>query len=146
MIREATNRDIKELIFIDSHCFNEGDQFSYSQFWHGIHRSLKPLYVFCCHDTNIPVGYIYYIVAGNDLRIYSLAVLPNYQKKGIGTALLNHPFRYHAKGIRLECRYDNQSLISFYEKHGYKAISVKHNYYSDGMDAVYMRRALDVTR
>ncbi|MED4224647.1 GNAT family N-acetyltransferase [Neobacillus cucumis] len=57
---------------------------------------------------------------GGHQSVLGLAVSPDYQKKGIASALLAHLEKVakekHRKTITLTC---NQNLILFYEKHGF---------------------------
>ena len=40
--------------------------------------------------------------------------------------------------ISLEVRVTNEPAIKFYEKIGFKKITIKEHYYDDGEDAIYM--------
>jgi ribosomal protein S18 acetylase RimI-like enzyme len=60
-------------------------------------------------------------------RIPHLAVLPEYQGKGIGKALLNHALRFlktsGAKMMRIEATATNKKALELYVKTGFKEVS-----------------------
>ncbi len=67
------------------------------------------------------------IVAGYDGHrgwLYSLCVASKHQKKGVGTALVEHAeaalIRLGCVKINLQIVSDNAEVVSFYEKRGYK--------------------------
>ncbi|MFP3220001.1 MAG: ribosomal protein S18-alanine N-acetyltransferase [Candidatus Marsarchaeota archaeon] len=75
-------------------------------------------------------------------HIISLAVLPQYRRRGIGTALMRKAHEgareYGATEIYLEVRVNNQEAIALYKKLSYEIKDVNTNYYSDGEDAYIM--------
>jgi ribosomal protein S18 acetylase RimI-like enzyme len=67
------------------------------------------------------------ILAGYDGHrgwLYSLCVATKYQKKGVGTVLVEHAeaalIRLGCVKINLQIVSDNAEVVSFYEKRGYK--------------------------
>lgn len=58
---------------------------------------------------------------GGYISVLGLVVAPNYQGQGIAGRLLNYfetlAKNHHRHGVTLTCR---ESLISFYEKYGYR--------------------------
>lgn len=79
-------------------------------------------------------------------RLYSIAVHPKAQGKGVGTILLDHAVRVSkekkAKRIVLEVRKDNTSVIKKYEKQGYRIYKTLPAYYEDKCDGLKMELKL----
>lgn len=79
-------------------------------------------------------------------HIVSVAVLPPYRRKGVGTALITKAMdgmRLHnAKQCFLEVRMTNTEAVSLYKKLGFDVTRTIHGYYADGEDAYVMSREL----
>ncbi|MEM0362707.1 MAG: ribosomal protein S18-alanine N-acetyltransferase [Sulfolobaceae archaeon] len=80
-------------------------------------------------------------------HVVSIAVLEEYRRKGIATALLEASMKsmkndYKAEEVYLEVRVSNYNAINLYEKLGFKKIKVLRSYYADGEDAYLMARPL----
>lgn len=79
-----------------------------------------------------------------EAHITNLAVLPNYQGRGLGEFLMRtllYKARYmNMKEITLEVRINNSSAQKLYKKLGFQQYNIKHNYYSSSNeDALDMR-------
>jgi ribosomal protein S18 acetylase RimI-like enzyme len=74
--------------------------------------------------------------------IATVAVLPEYRRKGIGRALL-HACEAQLKTprLRLSVRTTNHSAITLYEQEGYRAVDVWKAYYNDGENAIVMEKS-----
>ncbi|MEM2098414.1 MAG: N-acetyltransferase [Candidatus Bathyarchaeia archaeon] len=79
-------------------------------------------------------------------HVVSIAVLPQYRRKGVAQALLNAAFDgmryYKAKLCYLEVRVTNFIGISLYKKLGFEVSKTISGYYSDGEDAYVMTKNL----
>ncbi|AFZ71038.1 ribosomal-protein-alanine acetyltransferase [Caldisphaera lagunensis DSM 15908] len=80
-------------------------------------------------------------------HVISIAVLPEYRKKGIGTALLKEAIsrmkdNYNAESVYLEVRVSNNDAISLYKKMGFEEVRIIKEYYRDGEDAYVMVKIL----
>jgi ribosomal-protein-alanine N-acetyltransferase len=79
-------------------------------------------------------------------HIVSVAVLPQYRRKGIGQALIMKAMdgmrTYNAKQCFLEVRVTNTPAINLYKKLGFEITRTINGYYSDGEDAYVMSRKL----
>lgn len=75
-------------------------------------------------------------------HIISLAVLPQYRKQGIGSALMRKALEgakeYGATESYLEVRVTNVEAINLYKRLSYEVKGVNADYYSDGEDAYVM--------
>ena len=94
------------------------------------------------------VGYVDYWITFESATICQIAVHPNYQRNAIGSKLLEEVLKdcYANKvlNITLEVRESNLKGINFYTKHGFNQVLVKPNYYSNGENAIYMLRGVEL--
>jgi len=101
-------------------------------------------YIMCRIETGLPdFGLLGITRRGH---VISIAVLPEYQRKGIGQALLQEAMSrmrtYKAKECYLEVRASNTPAINMYKKLGFETSRTVHGYYADGEDAAVMSRKL----
>jgi ribosomal-protein-alanine N-acetyltransferase len=79
-------------------------------------------------------------------HVVSVAVLPQYRRKGIGQALIAEAMDgmrvYNAKQCFLEVRVTNTPAIDLYKKLGFQVTRTIHGYYADGENAYVMSRKL----
>jgi ribosomal-protein-alanine N-acetyltransferase len=79
-------------------------------------------------------------------HVVSVAVLPQYRRKGIGEALITEALKgmrlYNAKQCFLEVRVTNAPAVDLYKKLGFQVTRTVHGYYADGEDAYVMSREL----
>ena len=111
---------------------NSDDPWSQDQFTTSIENSKNLCY--CLSLDGKTIGYLIALLAGDTADILNIGIDYDFQRKGYGTALLNHLIeelrkRYIAE-IFLEVRAGNKSAIQFYKKQGFKEISVRKNYYT----------------
>ena len=90
---------------------------------------------FLCEDNNENViGFVIYVAVEQEAHLLNIAVDNNYQRKGIGSILINHlKKQVQAMGINLitlEVRVSNTNAISFYKKHNFIKDAIRANYYS----------------
>lgn len=92
-----------------------------------------------------------YCVASTDqssAHLITIAVLPNQRRIGIGIdlmeTLMKHLIGRGIVEIWLELKLENKEALGLYTKLGFTKVSVVPNYYSDGSDALRMRKAMGV--
>ncbi|MFB6317780.1 GNAT family N-acetyltransferase [Saccharicrinis sp. FJH54] len=82
------------------------------------------------------------------LRLYSIAVLPQYRSLQLGKKLMAYCFEraeiLQLEKVSLEAMAANKSLISWYEQFGFKITGILPDYYAEGYDAVKMIYRLPV--
>lgn len=88
-------------------------------------------------------GYIVARETAGELHINNVAVRPEYRRRGIGGALLGRVLdearRRKVNAAFLEVRSANRAAQALYEKHGFKAIARRADYYAEPReDAVVM--------
>lgn len=138
LIRKFEPQDFPRVIEIERKVFNEHDPFFYMQFYETCSEG------FIVAQLN---GFIVGFVVGFKSsevtgRIFSLAVHPEYQNRGIGSALLTaiiDVFRgMGVSEIMLEVRVGNVKAKRFYERHGFYTTGIMEKYYNDGENAYMM--------
>jgi ribosomal-protein-alanine N-acetyltransferase len=154
-IREATISDLDQIITINRLTLPE----NYPYYFFLDHLREYNLAFFVADINGKVVGYVMpRIELGfSNLRslpvlvrkghIVSIAVLSEYRRRGIATALLTASMRamkdyYRAEEVYLEVRVSNIPAINLYRKLGFKEAKVLKYYYADGEDAYLMARAL----
>lgn len=96
------------------------------------------------HD-GVPVGHAMAQRDGAEIILYSLYVHPEWQRKGIGSALLDAVIAGHpkAKAIRLEVLKDNAAAIAWYQTKGFESYGETGNATGTaGVASVYMDKKL----
>lgn len=94
------------------------------------------------------VGYVGAMFVLDEGYISNVAVAPQYRKQGVGDALISAMV---SRGrelllsfLTLEVRESNAPAVALYEKHGFKAVGRRKNYYEKPTeDAILMTRMLD---
>lgn len=94
------------------------------------------------------VGFSDYWQTFDSATICQIAVHPGIRRRQLGSALMdeiiNDCYAKRVQNLTLEVRKSNQIAINFYKKHGFKETLVKEKYYSNGEDAIYMMRGVDI--
>lgn len=93
------------------------------------------------------VGFANYWRVADELQLMNIAVDPERQRRGYGTALLHDVMRVaRAEGmtaISLEVRRTNGPALRLYERHGFQHVGIRPHYYSDNReDALVLRLSL----
>ena len=143
IVRKAQQADIPAILEIEWECFRE-DSFSKEQFAYLISRSKGTFYVMM--EADRVIAYVSLLFHGGTryLRIYSIAVHPDFRGKKVGQLLIDQiaviAQKQGLKRITLEVNVSNSPAIHLYEKNGFKCTSIKENYYHNGTSAYYMQR------
>jgi ribosomal-protein-alanine N-acetyltransferase len=102
---------------------------------------LKNCDVYIAYQKNQAIGFIGYKKKLDSAEIMSLAVIPEYQNKGIGKMLLNHVLGLlDGKKVYLVTHPKNTPAIIVYLKLGFEIYGLKENYYGDGQPRLLLRR------
>ena len=144
-LRQAKVGDIPAILEIEQECFQE-DSFSREQFVYLICRSKGTFYVVVEQERMIAYVSLLFHVGTRYLRIYSIAVHPDFRGKGLGQALMDQTIRTanecKAAKITLEVKVTNAAAIALYMKNGFIPAGIKPCYYHDGSNAIYMQRLI----
>jgi glutathione synthase/RimK-type ligase-like ATP-grasp enzyme/ribosomal protein S18 acetylase RimI-like enzyme len=97
-----------------------------------------------------PAGSAILYLYAKTLRIFSIAVLPEMQGKGIGKYLLDYAINFARSGkiarITLEVRKNDLKVYQFYERSGFKFTEELPDYYAAGEDGIRMVLRIDETQ
>lgn len=92
------------------------------------------------------VGYAQADIHGSMGVLEDIAVVPNYQRRGIGKLLLENVLEaLKNKGVKLvqaEVHYNCASAIPFYYKHGFRITGFVQDFFGIGHDAIILKLVL----
>ena len=134
IVRKAQQADIPAILEIEWECFRE-DSFSKGIFY-------------VMMEADRVIAYVSLLFHGGTryLRIYSIAVHPDYRGRELGQVLMDQTIQTagecKAAKITLEVKVTNTSAIGLYMKNGFIPVGIKPCYYHDGSDAIYMQRLI----
>ena len=143
--KTADLSDVDRLFELEQICFGP-EAFSKSQFNYLITKAKA--HVALLLESQKLAGYLILLFRKNSLqlRIYSVAVSPLKQEKGLGKQLLNYAEQVaianDKKNLTLEVNEHNQPAISLYLKSEFKITGTKSGYYHDGSTALLMKKKL----
>ena len=136
MIRAFTLSDLNRLLEVERHSFPKS-AYDASTFiaLHYLHPETFLVHV----DPSDPGGGLSgYIVFSPDGHVISMAVLPEFRRRGIGRDLLQKAMAYPGiKTVRVEVRRSNRGAQAFYLKTGFRMTGRIPGYYEDE-DALVM--------
>jgi ribosomal-protein-alanine N-acetyltransferase len=102
-----------------------------------------------CLEDGAMVGYAIIMVVLEEVHLLNISVLPERQRQGIGSALLQHLFAEgragRAQRMFLEVRVSNASGLALYRHFGFAVVGQRRGYYpaAEGReDAIVMARDL----
>jgi [ribosomal protein S18]-alanine N-acetyltransferase len=94
-------------------------------------------------DQRVIVGYAVVDEWTDQQHLVSIAVLPDYRRKGVGQALFNGLVERLREGkLILELRRSNIEALNFYLKNGFNRTGIADSYYTDGEDAIQMEKQI----
>jgi len=152
-LRKFTQNDLRSVVHINSVCLPE----NYTDYFFIDLYQKFPETFFVAEENGEVAGYIMCRVelglsnfgfSGviKKGHIVSVAVLPQYRRKGIGQALITEAMEgmrlHNAKQCFLEVRTTNTPAIDLYKKLGFQVTRTIHGYYADGEDAYVMSSEL----
>lgn len=150
IIRESDLSDLPALEKIEENSFPEFQKSSRRSLRHSISTPFQKVFIAEIKSKKDPVGSLVIYIHQRSLRIYSIAVLPQYQSKGVGHLLMEKAF-----SLAKECGFDkvslevlstNQKLIKWYESFGFEMTAGLPDYYCEGIDGIRMTRFLAQNR
>ena len=139
MIRIATSNDFADILSIEKKVFKHPwskEQLS----WELNSQPAAENYVMITRGNMI--GYLFSHVVDDDVQILNIAIDIPFQHKGYGEQLLSYFLDQFNTDIiiHLEVRKSNFSAINLYLKFGFSELGIREKYYSDGEDAIVMKR------
>lgn len=144
VIRDFKPEDLELLWRMDQECFPPGIAYSKQELKGYVrHRG-----VFTLVASDVKSGIGGFIVAhqGPTGHIITIDVIAAARRSGVGSRLLQAAEeRLRSGGSRavgLETAVDNLVALAFYKRHGYSVIRTWPRYYSNGVDALVMKKEL----
>lgn len=144
-IRDVTPEDFDTLWRIDQQCFPPDIAYSKRELRDFMsHRGSFTL-IAADTDNGTMAGFII-AHAGPTGHIITIDVVESARRSGVGSLLLEAAeTRLRDAGSRavgLETAVDNISALAFYKRHGYSVIRTWPRYYSNGVDALVLKKPL----
>lgn len=139
-LRPALIEDVEAFAVLEALCFGP-QQWSVEQ----IHASLalETTYGWEIVEDDTIAGYVLVQRAGSETDILTLAVHPDYQKRGFGRLLVQEVIKTTGAGaVFLEVAADNVAAIRLYESCGFTITGRRVGYYQRGegrVDAITYR-------
>ncbi|MDH7509055.1 MAG: N-acetyltransferase [Methanomassiliicoccales archaeon] len=146
VIRRATVDDLHRIELIERACFDESVRYERSLLTTLL--EIDEFLTIIAYINEEPVGYAsaYFHESSRQGRIISIAVLPEYRKIGVGTAMIDEIERNAiARGIVkvvLEVHMMNEVALRFYKKRGFSIKGILMDYYGPGKNAFTMEKFL----
>ncbi len=142
LIRAWNSEDIPKIAALEKVCFSdpwpqEGFLAAFSSpFFQGV----------LIEEDGEIIAYACESVLFEDAEIENVAVAPDFRKRGLGRTLMESlesvALRLGAEQSFLEVRVSNEAARTLYQKFGYEPLRVRKKYYSDGEDALVMKKVL----
>lgn len=145
-IRKATLHDLDALMAIELSVFSPASYHltNKRQYHYLLTKAKAEIWVTECDKVICAAAVLFFKKNTSLIRLYSIAVLPEFQGNAVGKALFEHAedqVRLNAKkGLTLEVRLDNQRHTQRYLKLGYQPYSEVDEYYPDGMACLKLKK------
>lgn len=91
------------------------------------------------HAGNV-VGYMNYWRVDREIHILTIAVLPAFQRRGVGKTLFDAMIEQtsDAESYHLELRVSNEKALAFYRGYGFEIVGKRPRYYADNAEDAYL--------
>lgn len=122
------------------------DPWSLDNFIYSMNSDLQYSYV--AIDNDLIVGYVILSVIADEAELLDIAVLAEYEGKGVASLMLKSALEYAtcqgAAKCFLEVRDNNEAAILLYKHYGFEDLYIRKNYYPlYCADAIVMNKSLD---
>ena len=144
VIRDLQPEDFEALWRLDQECFPPGISYSRQELRAYVRR--RGSFTLVAADAD--KGIVGFIVSHGGLtgHIITIDVVAAERRSGVGSELLRAAEDRLREGgsqaVSLETAVDNAAALSFYKHHSYDVAGTWPRYYSNGVDALVMRKAL----
>ncbi len=149
IVRRCTQEDLEAVIVVNEKELPEDYPYF---FYKSILDNYPEAFLVACNDRGKIVGYIMWRVERtpalhslklvNKGHLVSIAVLKEYRRLGVATAILANSMKnlkkYKIDEFVLEVRVSNYTAVNLYQKFYFTTHSIKEKYYRDGENAYYM--------
>jgi len=139
-----TDSDLDQILSIETSSFNSHDAYCLEDFRSWFMRN-PDLFLVAEIDGRI-AGYGISRILADKADLASLAIHPEYRRRGVGSAMLEETVRrvkaYGIPQITLEVRKTNEDGFRFWKKMGFVPTGELPGFYEDGETAIQMRRRI----
>lgn len=149
VIRDFQSDDFETLWRIDQQCFPPGISYSRPELKAYMrHRGSFTLVASDAASSTSETRIAGFIVAhgGPIGHIVTIDVIPAARRSGVGSLLLEAAEQKlqstGSRAVGLETAVDNAAALAFYKRHGYSVFRTWPRYYSNGVDALVLKKAL----
>ena len=140
MIRAAEDQDLDRIAELENVLFADSP-WPWKEFEHELHENPFAILLVDEEEGKV-VGYLDYWILYEQAQVATIGVDPEYQNRGIGSALLSYAEKDAAdqgcETFSLEVRVSNAKARHLYEKHGFIQVNIRKGYYENGEDAYLM--------
>lgn len=145
VVRDYKPGDFESLWRMDQECFPAGISYSKQELRDFIrHRGSFTLVA--TNENEELQGFIVAYCRGLG-HVITIDVGPDARRSGVGSLLLRSAEdRMRAAGctaVGLETAVDNRTALAFYKRHGYSVVRTWPRYYSNGVDALVLKKEFD---
>jgi ribosomal-protein-alanine N-acetyltransferase len=145
VIREFKPEDFEVLWGMDQECFPPGIAYSKAELKSFVrHRGSFTLVA--ADDKNGKAAGFIVVYGGPVGHVITIDVDPAARRAGVGSLMLRTAeerlWSAGSRAVGLETAVDNLAALSFYKRHGYSVIRTWPRYYSNGVDALVMKKGL----
>jgi ribosomal-protein-alanine N-acetyltransferase len=145
VIREFKPEDFNTLWRMDQECFPPGIAYSKQELKVYVHHKGSFTLVAADEENGGVAGFIV-VHEGPTGHVITIDVRAAARRSGVGSLLLQAAEdRLRAAGARavgLETAVDNFAALAFYKRHRYNVVRTWARYYSNGVDALVMKKEL----
>ncbi len=144
VIRDFQPEDFETLWRMDQECFPPGIAYSKQELKAYVRH--RGVFTLVAADAKDGIGGFIVAHEGPTGHIITIDVIAAARRSGVGSRLLQAAEeRLRSGGSRavgLETAVDNLAALAFYKRHGYSVVRTWPRYYSNGVDALVMKKAL----
>jgi len=143
VVRDFQPEDFEALWRMDQECFAPGISYSKQELRSFINRVGS--FTLVAADGPKIQGFIV-IQGGKAGHVITIDVGSQTRRSGVGSLLLRAAeerlFSTGSRMVNLETAVDNVSALAFYKRHGYSVVRIWPRYYSNGVDALVLKKVL----
>lgn len=144
-LRDFRQEEIDTLWRIDQQCFAPG--ISYSRLELATYLERPGAFALVADGSGGQIGFIVAEAGSRGTgHIITIDVLPSARGVGIGSRLLrvaeDRLLATACQSVILETAVDNMAALSFYKRHHYTVVKTLPRYYSNGVDALVLKKDL----
>ncbi len=143
-IRSADTSILSQITAMEQKCFS--DPWSLQNFIDAAENACTAIWA--ALDGETAVGYLVCFCAAGEAEICNIAADPEHRREGIGALLLETALAAHPEAdFYLEVRVSNTAARALYEKHGFRELGIRPDYYENPREnAIIMKRGAPAGR